>query len=141
MKEEVQVAAKFISTLLPKSVVKKDSIICFSNNLAHLLTDRCYSSKWDSHAPLIGSAYRAVTCFNGHLDSVIYDAACRSDITFSILQTYLPKEFVVWIDPRSVSYRIGNIDNIVELSLSKNKKNKNHIRIEDPKTGEIVDLT
>jgi BTG family len=134
MHEEIQTAVEFICILLPKSIIPKDNITSFANTLTHLLTDHCSKSKWIPHTPLLGSAYRAITCFDSHIDKLIINAASATNISLHILQNYLPKNFIIWIDPYSVSYRLRDIDNITSLYEASKPK---YVTIKDPKTGKF----
>jgi hypothetical protein len=139
MYKETQIAVEFICTLLPKPIIPEDNITSFANTLTHLLIERCRKSKWIPHTPLLGSAYRAITCFDRRMDKLIVDAAITTNISFCTLQTYLPKNFVIWIDPHSVSYRLRDMDNIIPLYKVPNPRKKN-VSIKDPKTGQIITL-
>jgi hypothetical protein len=45
----------------------------------------------------------------------IYIAAKKADIDAKLLHSYLPRDFVLWIDPFSVAYRVGDHGNIMTL--------------------------
>jgi hypothetical protein len=42
-------------------------------------------------------------------------AAQKADIDATLLHSYLPRDFVLWIDPFSVAYRVGDHGNIMTL--------------------------
>lgn len=42
-------------------------------------------------------------------------AAQKADIDAPLLHSYLPRDFVLWIDPFSVAYRVGDHGNIMTL--------------------------
>jgi hypothetical protein len=144
MYEEIQVAVEFICILLQKSVIPKNKITLFAETLTRLLTEHCRKSRWIPNTPLFGSAYRAITCFDRHIDRLIVNAASTTDISICILQTYLPGNFVIWIDPCSVSYRLRDVDNIVSLYEVPSRKTKQEssqrLLFKDPKSGQFIKI-
>lgn len=84
--------------------------------MATHLNARCLLSSWDRTYPLRGNAYRALSCFLGApLDDVLKKAAEELLLDPEAVKDTLPKDFVVWVDPGSVAYRVGDYGTIVSL--------------------------
>ncbi|ORX55005.1 BTG-domain-containing protein [Hesseltinella vesiculosa] len=124
MHEEITEAMDFLGRLL-ESRLGAAAMTLFKNNLSTLLSDR-FTNHWDVNEPCRGNAYRAISNFNGQLDPLLILAAQSSSIAPQIILAYLPQDFVLWIDPFTVSYRIGDHSNI--LNLYKNGKSMNKQR-------------
>ncbi|ORX97879.1 hypothetical protein K493DRAFT_313889 [Basidiobolus meristosporus CBS 931.73] len=67
-----------------------------------------FSSHWDVDQPFIGNAYRAICNFAGRMDPLLYTAAIHAHVEPSAIEQFLPKDLVLWVDPFSVSYRVGD---------------------------------
>ncbi|KAK6177344.1 hypothetical protein SNE40_015463 [Patella caerulea] len=105
MKDEIKSAAEFLSSLLNSSKVSKEIVQKFHNILVQILCSR-YQNHWFPEKPFKGSGYRCIR-INHKMDPVLKEAGLASGLHDSVLNTHLPQELTMWIDPRDVSYRIG----------------------------------
>lgn len=104
MRNELQRAVDFITDLLAKKTnVKKSEI--FRQTLHRVLISH-YQNHWFPEKPFKGSAYRCIR-INHKMDPLIRQAGNNCGFTEKDLFAILPNEFTMWIDPREVSYRIG----------------------------------
>ncbi|CAO3678317.1 hypothetical protein G6F56_013012 [Rhizopus delemar] len=110
---EIAQAVEFLGRLL-QSKVDQDTINIFKEKLSELLKIR-FQDHWDPQQPYKGNGYRAISNFNGQLDPVLSLASTQVAIQPSCIHVHLPREFVLWIDPFSVSYRVGDHGNIMTL--------------------------
>ncbi|KAI8070779.1 hypothetical protein BC940DRAFT_295539 [Gongronella butleri] len=113
MHMEIAQAIDFLGRLL-NAKIDENSLASFKDKLAELLKAR-FTHHWDPQQPFKGNAYRALSNFNQLLDPVLIQAAQKSNVPVQTLLTHLPKDFVLWIDPFSVSYRVGDHGNIMTL--------------------------
>lgn len=105
MINEITAATTFIALHLPKTV-PETSRARFRETLARNLQQR-FIPHWDPEVPLRGNAYRSLSLHCGRLDNVILGSMEESDVDASLLRMALPDDFVMWIDPFCVSYRVG----------------------------------
>ncbi|KAG5462664.1 MAG: hypothetical protein BJ554DRAFT_4156 [Olpidium bornovanus] len=63
----------------------------FRAALVEILLERCRSSRWDPR-----------------MDQALLRAAEEAGLGADVLRECLPKDFIIWIDPGSVSYRVGD---------------------------------
>ncbi|KAG0742628.1 hypothetical protein G6F57_010053 [Rhizopus arrhizus] len=110
---EIAQAVEFLGRLL-QSKVDQESINGFKEKLTELLKIR-FKNHWDPQQPYKGNGYRAISNFNGQLDPILTLASTQVAIQPSCIFAHLPREFVLWIDPFSVSYRVGDHGNIMTL--------------------------
>ncbi|KAI8078273.1 uncharacterized protein B0P05DRAFT_579513 [Gilbertella persicaria] len=110
---EIAQAVEFLGRLL-QSKVDEDTIQVFKEKLVELLKQR-FTDHWDSQQPYRGNGYRAISNFNGELDPIIVKACNKAQCATSLIHSNLPRDFVLWIDPFSVSYRVGDHGNIMTL--------------------------
>ncbi|KAI8978453.1 hypothetical protein BDB01DRAFT_799935 [Pilobolus umbonatus] len=110
---EIAQAVDFIGRLL-QSKVNIGIITIFKESLVELLKQR-YKDHWDVQQPYRGNAYRALSNFNGELDPILLLACNKASCSSRLIYTHLPRDFVLWIDPFSVSYRVGDHGNIMTL--------------------------
>ncbi|CAB4058735.1 TOB [Lepeophtheirus salmonis] len=87
--------------------------IAFVTILTEVLKRR-YRDHWFPERPFKGSGYRCIR-INGRLDPVISQAAEDSAISTKLLRKSFPSELTMWIDPKEVSYRIGENGSICVL--------------------------
>jgi len=119
MKEEVDKAAAFVSGLLTKKVESADFLEFFQFQLGEELRDK-YKDHWHVRNPNRGSAFRAINIQHNKIDEKILEPLIRSFICVNRMTKqeakaeaikigkHLPQELTLWIDPRDVSYRIGD---------------------------------
>jgi hypothetical protein len=110
---EIVQAAEFLCRLL-QTKLDPDPLTKFKDRLIEVLKSR-YADHWDTTQPYRGNAYRAISNFSGVMDSALLEAAQKADIDATLLHSYLPRDFVLWIDPFSVAYRVGDHGNIMTL--------------------------
>ena len=131
MKDEINTAAEFIISLLPKPEKKKrpkhgklktsDSkltdkqIDTVRKSLVDLMHERISSCECDYQNPMRGNAYRALWTARGFPDELIRKAAKFANIPS--VHLLLPTDFVIWIDPCDVSYRLGDYGTVLSLGI------------------------
>lgn len=106
MKDEIQSAVDFLTNIIRSSDdVNEEQTRQFNANLRNLLSNR-YQDHWFTEKPFKGSGYRCIR-LNHNMDPLILQAGkmCGLDSTF--LESSFPPELTIWVDPRDVSYRIG----------------------------------
>jgi len=115
MKLEVQSASNFLVHLvrLSKRNVSESQLGKFRDSLIEVLRRR-YRDHWFPEKPFKGSGYRCIR-INGKMDPVIGQAGDTSGLSSQFLHQIFPSELTMWIDPREVSYRIGENGSICVL--------------------------
>jgi len=115
MRLEIDSASDFLVQLikLNNSHVGCKQLELFRNNLVGLLRRR-YSQHWFPDFPNKGSGYRCIR-INGKIDPIIGEAGVQSGFSSPILRSLFPSELTMWIDPKEVSYRIGENGSICVL--------------------------
>ena len=120
MKAEIDAAIQFILSLLSRAKIPKDSQSIFRITLEDGMKQR-FSSIWDPSNPQRGNAYRSIFT-DGQIDPLIQQAALKASI--NQIGAYLPDDFVIWVDPGSVSYRIGEHGNTLKVYDAANVEGK-----------------
>jgi len=116
MKSEVMAASDFIVNLLrmnsPGSLSERE-LLRFRDTLAVVMRNH-YNNHWFPEKSFKGSGYRCIR-INGQMDPLVAAAgdSCGLDRTF--LRSLFPSELTMWVDPREVSYRIGENGSICVL--------------------------
>jgi protein Tob/BTG len=117
MRIEVTSAANFLVRLLrlnkESAVVSDQQLEVFRAALIETLRRR-YQEHWFPEKPCKGSGYRCIR-INGKMDPVLAQAGGSIGIPGQFLHTLFPSELTMWIDPREVSYRIGENGSICVL--------------------------
>lgn len=115
MKLEVQSAANFLVHLvrLARRNVTEFQLSKFNEALIDVLRRR-YSDHWFPERPFKGSGYRCIR-INGMMDSLIGMAGESVGLSSKFLHSIFPSELTLWIDPKEVSYRIGENGSICVL--------------------------
>ncbi|KAL1935961.1 hypothetical protein VTP01DRAFT_95 [Rhizomucor pusillus] len=113
MHMEIAQAVDFLGRLL-QSKIEETSLNKMKQELIVELKAR-FSDHWDPQHPTRGNGYRSISNFNGMLDPVLVTAAKRASISPELVNNSLPRDFVLWIDPFTVSYRVGDHGNIMTL--------------------------
>lgn len=117
MRVEVTSAANFLVRLLrlnkQSSVVSDQQLEVFRAALIETLRIR-YQEHWFPEKPCKGSGYRCIR-INGQMDPVLAHAGGLVGLPGQFLHTLFPSELTMWIDPREVSYRIGENGSICVL--------------------------
>lgn len=113
MKTEVRLACGFVSTLMRQNRnISEQQMDAFRTKLEELLCAR-YKHHWHPQNPLLGSGYRCIR-INHNCDPIIAEAAQASGVK-KYDDLNLPEELTLWVDPRDVSYRIGENGSICRL--------------------------
>jgi len=121
MKDEVKSAVDFLTNILRGGDnINEAQSKHFSASLINLLCVR-YEEHWFPEKPMKGSGYRCIR-LNHKIDPVILQAGqmCGLDSTF--LMATFPPELTIWVDPRDVSFRIGENGSVGVLFPSETKK-------------------
>ena len=109
MKLEIESVANFLTHLINLAEKDKFEIDAFklhnfNINLQDILTKK-YSDAWSYGNPWVGSDFRALR-INENLDPRIVEASLVSDIPIEEIQSRLPSDLIIWIDPGLVKCRI-----------------------------------
>lgn len=117
MRVEVTSAANFLVRLLrlnkESAVVSDQQLDVFRAALIETLRLR-YNEHWFPEKPCKGSGYRCIR-INGKMDPVLAQAGGLVGLPSQFLHTLFPSELTMWIDPKEVSYRIGENGSICVL--------------------------
>lgn len=114
MKAEVEMACRFLTKIMRGNGRLSDKQIdAFHKKMKEILCAR-YKHHWHPQNPLLGSGFRCIR-INHSLDPVIAEAAQASGLPNRDLT--LPEELTLWIDPKSVAFRIGENGSICDLDL------------------------
>lgn len=106
MKKEVSSAVGFLTNILRSNDgVNETQVRQFGLALSNLLCKR-YHDHWFPEKPFKGSGYRCIR-LNHKMDPIILQAGHVCGLNQTFLQTVLPPELTLWVDPREVSFRIG----------------------------------
>ncbi|XP_069142506.1 protein BTG1-like [Argopecten irradians] len=106
MKREVKSAVDFLSNILKSANLASDQqIASFNSTLQTLLTNK-FESHWFPEKPCKGSGFRCIR-INHNMDPLIRQAGVFSGLNEVQMCSTLPKELTMWVDPKDVSYRIG----------------------------------
>ncbi|XP_054717772.1 protein BTG2-like [Uloborus diversus] len=119
MRVEIKSAANFLTNLL--RVKKGDTV---QNMNIHQLEQFCskledmlchhYQQHWFPEKPFKGSGYRCIR-INHKMDPIISKAGLECGFDEEKLRQLFPDELTLWIDPKEVSYRIGENGSICVL--------------------------
>jgi protein Tob/BTG len=91
--------------------------VCILQNLHNVLTEllhKKYINHWNPENPKKGSGYRCIR-INNTMDPLIKKAAKLTAIPLSLIKRSLPLQLTIWIDPKTVDYRIGENGSIGNL--------------------------
>lgn len=106
MKDEIQSAVDFLTNIIrSRDDVNETQTHQFNSNLKNLLSNR-YKDHWFPEKPFKGSGYRCIR-LNHNMDPLILQAGKMCGLDHSFLESTFPPELTIWVDPRDVSYRIG----------------------------------
>ena len=122
MDVEVSVAWNFVISYLYNKLPRR-RVDCFGQELEKGLK-RKFDGHWYPDMPFKGSAFRCVK-FNGvAADPLVEQAAIHSGMNIEEVRDYLPNELTLWVDPKEVSYRIGE-KGLVKILYSDKKSSGN----------------
>ncbi|XP_071964125.1 protein Tob1-like [Antedon mediterranea] len=105
MNSELQVAVQFVCSYLYNKLPRR-RIDGFGYELEKAL-DHKFQGHWYPERPTKGSAYRCLKFQSSRLDPAVDIASKKSGLKVEEILANLPHDLMVWIDPREVSYRIG----------------------------------
>lgn len=115
MKTEIEMACRFLTKILRGSAkLSEKQIEAFHKKTKEILCAR-YKHHWHPQNPLLGSGFRCIR-INHSLDPVLAEAAQACGLVNNDLA--LPDELTLWIDPKSVAFRIGENGSICDLDES-----------------------
>ena len=114
MRMEVTSAANFLANLLRARECCGNRLEVFSKVLTDLLCEH-YQSHWFPEAPFRGSGYRCLRFNFLTVDPLCIKAGEAAGLSVEVLQTCLPRELTIWVDPSEVSYRIGEEGSVCVL--------------------------
>ncbi|KAJ1928705.1 hypothetical protein IWQ60_001805 [Tieghemiomyces parasiticus] len=121
MLTEIGYAVDFLCRLIPESAsVPPEQRDGWKDALTRLLSQR-YRGHWNVYQPYSGNAYRSLTTFAGQLDPTLVQAAAQAQLPLSVLQNYMPRDLVLWVDPYAVSYRIRDGSSVFTLYEDKSQ--------------------
>jgi len=117
MKSEVFAASDFIVNLLRMnsaggSLTDRD-LMRFRDTLAVVMRNH-YQNHWFPEKSFKGSGYRCIR-INGQMDPLVASAGDSCGLDRIFLRSLFPSELTMWVDPREVSYRIGENGSICVL--------------------------
>ncbi|XP_054163671.1 protein BTG2-like [Oppia nitens] len=105
MKEEIESAANFLSEFLTKDLPNLQIAEPFRQRVIAALESH-YSGHWFPDRPVKGSAFRCLR-INHKMDPLVSKVGQFVGLNERQLKQLFPHELTLWIDPREVSYRIG----------------------------------
>ncbi|KAJ2774909.1 hypothetical protein IWQ57_000619 [Coemansia nantahalensis] len=106
MQAEVENAANFWIKYLPEGSLAADKREALRQALVDQLLAK-YDGHWHMDRTAAGSAYRSISNWRG-LDGVLAAAGSRAAVPLEVLERWLPRDVIVWCDPYSVTYRVGD---------------------------------
>lgn len=114
MRVEVQKASHFLTNLVRiHSKSETARLEHFCHKLEDMLCDH-YQQHWFPEKPCKGSGYRCIR-INHKMDPILSRAGSECGWAEEVLPSLFPSELTMWIDPREVSYRIGENGSICVL--------------------------
>lgn len=114
MKREISEAITFLVSFMGRLGLSEHQIQEFSARLSRAMMEK-YQSNWNVTMPLQGNAYRAISILDGRIDPLILRAAHESRIDTKALERCFPRDFVLWVDPEDVSYRMGDYGTVCRV--------------------------
>uniref|UniRef100_A0A2I9LNT4 Protein btg1 n=1 Tax=Centruroides hentzi TaxID=88313 RepID=A0A2I9LNT4_9SCOR len=134
MMSEIRTASRFLANLLRLSNrLDNDQLKLFCGQLEYLL-EQHYREHWFPEHPCKGSGYRCLR-INHKMDPIIAKAGFACGLEEASLRNLFPNELTLWVDPKEVSYRIGENGSICILydasklqqhSDFENQESRNH---------------
>jgi hypothetical protein len=126
MKTEIEHASIYIVGLLkqaPQLSIAGRSAALKTILIRHI-TEKLRTTIWDPKNPMRGNGYRSIFTSDGIVDPIISLSVSEAGLDSKSLIRYLPSDFVVWVDPGSVSYRIGEHGTLMTVYDEKSIKMK-----------------
>ncbi|XP_070496933.1 protein BTG2-like [Chironomus tepperi] len=118
MKVEISSAADFLMNLLrvrqQENSLTETQLHSFRGSLITILHEK-FRNHWYIENPRKGSGFRCIRVNTEISDPCIAKAANNCCISTRVIRDLLPQEITLWIDPTTVSYRIGENGSISVL--------------------------
>lgn len=114
MRLEIRSASDFLMNILRLGRNLDSRLLdVFRGTLEDLLRHH-YQHHWFPEMPTKGSGYRCIR-INHKMDPILAKAGRACGLHEASLRELLPNELTLWVDPREVSYRIGENGSICVL--------------------------
>ncbi|KAJ2493326.1 hypothetical protein IWW37_000610 [Coemansia sp. RSA 2050] len=113
MQTEVGTVASFWLKYLTDASISPETREALRLALIDTLSDK-YEGHWHLDKTNVGSGYRSMSNWRS-LDSVLVEAAQRAQVPVSVLERTMPRDVVLWCDPYSVTYRVGDHGSVFTL--------------------------
>lgn len=114
MRLEIRSASDFLMNILRLGRNLDSRLLdVFRGTLEDLLRHH-YQHHWFPEKPSKGSGYRCIR-INHKMDPILAKAGRACGLQEASLRELLPNELTLWVDPREVSYRIGENGSICVL--------------------------
>ncbi|KAF9199541.1 Protein btg1 [Haplosporangium sp. Z 27] len=105
---EISCASDFLCRYVAASASCTPQIIeAFKKQVVALMQEK-YTNHWDPQRPHYGNGYRAITSFGGKVDPLLCEAAQKSELPLETLADHIPRDLVLWVEPFTVSFRVGD---------------------------------
>ena len=124
MKREVATAVDFMTQLMRTGSRNAEQLTNFNDVLRRRISEH-YRDHWFPEKPFKGSGYRCLR-INHNMEPIILQAAAESGLSRDDLISMLPNELTMWIDPREVSYRIGEDGSVGVIYVEEEDNHKNN---------------
>ena len=111
MKKELEYAVNFVGTIIQKHHgISGEQVVVFKEALSQNLREKI-GKCWYPNNPIQGNAKRAITNLqnSAQVDVCLQKAAISAGILD--IRSLLPVDFILWIDPHTVSYCCGEYGN------------------------------
>lgn len=119
MLEEIKSAVDFLTNILrSRENMNETKSAQFNTTLRNLLSTR-FQDHWFPQNPNKGSGYRCIR-LNHNMDPLILQAGETLGLNCAFLESTFPPELTIWVDPRDVSFRIGEDGSVGILYQSEN---------------------
>lgn len=114
MRLEIKSASNFLANLLRLgNGLEGNQLELFRCTLEDLLRHH-YQQHWFPEKPFKGSGYRCLR-INHKMDPILAKAGFACGLNEASLRQLFPNELTMWVDPKEVSYRIGENGSICVL--------------------------
>ncbi|XP_071037101.1 protein BTG2 [Parasteatoda tepidariorum] len=117
MREEIHSAANFLTNMMRLkdnvNQIDVNKLEKFRSTLLEMLITK-YDDHWFPFNPNKGSGYRCIR-INHKMDPILSKAGVECGFPEEVLKERFPNELTMWVDPREVSYRIGENGSICVL--------------------------
>ncbi|KAG0096100.1 transducer of ERBB2 [Podila epicladia] len=105
---EISCASDFLCRYVAGASACTPQVIeSFKEHISALMQEK-YTNHWDPQRPHIGNGYRAITSFGGKVDPLLCEAAQKSALPMETLEGHIPRDLVLWVEPFTVSFRVGD---------------------------------